>query len=189
MTIGETISRPRRATRPIVARLAVVPITLAAVALGSFAVLWATHWGSGRAGDGHAYVASARNVFARNWVTFDNYTLAPDPKPLEQFPPGYPLMLAAGGIFGMDPVPFSRWLNVATLAVTLTLAAWLVWTHTRSLIATGLGVFVLALSPVLLFAHSNILSEGIFVACCMVLLAVCGWGDRPGVDTQQDGAG
>ena len=77
---------------PFVAAL----LTCLAILMGCLAVGWATHWGSGRAGDGHAYVASARNVLQGNWVSFEDYDIAADPKPLEQFPPGYPLMLAAG---------------------------------------------------------------------------------------------
>jgi hypothetical protein len=146
-------------------------VTAVAIFLGALAVFWATHWGSGRAGDSHAYVASARNLIAGNWVTFEDYDIAADPKPLEQFPPGYPLMLAAGGLLGLDPVPFSRWLNIATLALTVGLAGWLILVHTRSLVATSIGTLSLALSPVFLFAHSNLLSDAVFTGCCAVLLA------------------
>ena len=146
-------------------------VTAVAILVGVMCTILSTHWGSGMAGDGHAYIASARNVLAGNWVTFEDYTLGADPKPLEQFPPGYPLMLAGGGLFGMDPIPFSRVLNVACLVVTLGLTGWLLWTHTRSLLAVGVGTFVFAISPTTLFAHSNVLSEGVYVACCAVLLA------------------
>ena len=146
-------------------------ITLAAMVLGVTCTLLATRWGSGMAGDGHAYVASARNVLRGNWVTFEDYSLAADPKPLEQFPPGYPLLLAAGGLVGLDPILFSRVLNVGFLLVSLGLGGWLLWTHTRSLLALAAGLFVFALSPTTLFAHSNILSEAAYVACVAVLLS------------------
>ena len=175
----------RRSNSPLA--LGAGGVTALAVLLGGFAVFWATNWGSGRAGDSHAYVASARNVLAGNWVTFEDYDIAADPKPLEQFPPGYPLMLAAGGLLGMDPVPFSRWLNMATLAVTVGLAGWLILVHTRSLLATAIGVLTLALSPVFLFAHSNLLSDAVFTGCCAALLAGLVAAerciDRPGVRT------
>ena len=145
--------------------------TAAAILFGLTCTLLATRWGSGMAGDGHAYVASARNVLRGNWVTFEDYTLPGDPKPLEQFPPGYPLLLSAGGLVGLDPIPFSRPLNLLCLVVTLSLGGWLLWTHTRSAAVVAAGTLVFALSPTTLFAHSNILSEAAYVACVAVLLS------------------
>ena len=148
-----------------------VALTALAVTLGLTCTILSTVWGSGMAGDGHAYVASARNVLRGNWVTFEDYTLGADPKPLEQFPPGYPLLLAAGGLVGLDPIPFSRVLNLVFLVVSVSLGGWLLWTHSRSVLVVGVGTLVFALSPTTLFAHSNILSEAAYVACVAVLLA------------------
>ena len=155
--------------RRVGVRAVVVSLTMIAFAVAC--TLLATRWGSATAGDSHAYVASARNVLLGRWVTFEDYTLAADPKPLEQFPPGYPLMLAAGGLVGIDPISFSRWLNVACLVVTLSLGAWLLWEHTRSPAVIAVGLLVFAASPTTLFAHRSLMSEAAFVACCAIMLS------------------
>lgn len=153
-------------TRPWIAALVAAALGLCAGAL----LMWTTAHGSGLVGDSHAYVASAQNVVHGHWVSFADYTLADDPKPLEQFPPGYPLMLAAGSVIGVDALDFARWLNLGALLLTFGLVGLLTWWRTESLGVLALILLLLTISPTLLHAFARVMSEGVFLANCLVFL-------------------
>jgi 4-amino-4-deoxy-L-arabinose transferase-like glycosyltransferase len=100
---------------------------------------------------------------ARNLLDGHGLTPTPGSPPLGNFPPLWPLVLAAAGTFGADPLHVARWLNpllagATTLAVTLAVRR-ITGSMGKALAA---GALVAAGVDVLAY-HSSALSEPLFV--------------------------
>jgi hypothetical protein len=132
---------------------------------GTAAMLVATRRGAYLSPDGLAYVGTARNL-----VNGHGYTQPPGAPPLGNFPPLYPLLLAAFGAFGPDPLTVARFVNPLAFAATIVLVGVLVRRLTGSLpLAVMAQLLVVTGSDFLMF-HSAALSEPVFVLFALLAL-------------------
>lgn len=113
--------------------------------------------------DSVAYWAAAQALLDGDGLTVP---WMPEPRTLSHWPPGLPLLLAAGGaLLGVDLITVALVLNLAALAVSCVLVAWLVgillgrWSW-ASAVASG----VFATSWTILAPHAKLWSEPIFIA-------------------------
>jgi 4-amino-4-deoxy-L-arabinose transferase-like glycosyltransferase len=126
------------------------------------AVVAATAKGPYVSPDAVFYVGTARNLL-------DGRGFAPPPglPPVGHFPPLFPLLLAAAGRFGLDPLDAARLVNVAALGAVVVLVGWVVRSLTGSGTA-GVAAAVLATAAVDLLALSgSALSEPLFLALAL----------------------
>ncbi|MCZ7528281.1 MAG: hypothetical protein M5U14_19070 [Acidimicrobiia bacterium] len=131
--------RPRARREPLVAAIALAFV----LALP----LVATRHGIGRTDDSLVYLATAENVIDGRGITvpFPTLTLRADPEslaghagalPAVDFPPGYPLALAALRVVGLSPDGAARVLGAALFATNLGLS----WVLARRLVPDHPGV-------------------------------------------------
>ncbi len=134
--------------------------------LAALEIWYTTSRGLGVDVDSVAYVTSARTLLAgRGLQTWDG--------PLRYFPPGYPGMLALGGLTGVDPLVSGRWLHVALhalLGCLLVSVAYWVTRHSVLGAALMMGLFLTA--EELLRVSSAALSETPFLVFVLLTL-VC----------------
>ncbi|HYX44256.1 MAG TPA: phospholipid carrier-dependent glycosyltransferase, partial [Acidimicrobiales bacterium] len=129
--------------------------------------------------DGLAYVGAARNL-----VDGHGLTAPPGAPPLANFPPLYPLLLAAGGAFAADPLTVARFLNPVLFGATILVVGVIARRLTGSLpLALAAQLLVLSGKDFLAY-HSAALSEPLFLL--LALLAVAALArrrpdDRPGL--------
>ncbi len=134
-------------------------------AVGAIALLVVSRRGVYLSPDGLAYVGAARNLV-------DGHGLTPPPgaPPLGNFPPLYSLVLAAGGVFGPDPLTVARVLSPLLFGATIFVVGLMAFRLTRSvLLAAAAQLLVLSGGDFLAF-HSAALSEPLFLL--LTLLAV-----------------
>ncbi len=116
--------------RTTILRLAsFVTLGLLAV-LGIFLILKATPEGLGLSDDSIGYIAGARSIMAGHgyreaWLASNG--------PVTHFPPGFPSVLAFIGLFGLDPLRGSRFLNALLFGLNTGLLGILGWRMTKSL--------------------------------------------------------
>jgi len=136
-------------------------LTLILLALiGTFLVLKATPEGLGLSDDSIAYIAGARSMLAGNgyreaWLESN--------QPVTHFPPGFSSVLAFFGLFGLDPLRGTRFVNALLFGVNAGLLGILVWRMTPSLTA---GIVIAALfvaSGDMLEVHVVAMSEPLFI--------------------------
>jgi 4-amino-4-deoxy-L-arabinose transferase-like glycosyltransferase len=148
------VSRPRRA----------LVLGLPAV-VGAAVLLIVSRRGVYLSPDGLSYVGTARNLV-------DGHGLTPPPgaPPLGNFPPLYPLVLAAGAALGADPLTVARFLNPSLFGATILVVGLVARRLTGSLgLALAAQLLVLSGRDFLAY-HSSALSEPLFVL--LTLLAV-----------------
>ena len=136
-------------------------LTLILLALiGTFLVLKATPEGLGLSDDSIAYIAGARSMLAGNgyreaWLESN--------QPVTHFPPGFSSVLAFFGLFGLDPLRGTRFVNALLFGINAGLLGILVWRMTPSLTA---GIVIAALfvaSGDMLEVHVVAMSEPLFI--------------------------
>ncbi len=142
-------------------------MTVGALCLLSFvAVLVSTRHGAGISPDSAAYVGTARNLAAgRGLVSFDDSALT-------MFPPGFPMILSAGNLFGVDAATVARWLGAAVFAVEIFLAFVMVRRHVRAAWVAVASAAAVAVSPMALRVSGMAWSEPVFVVVVLGLLIV-----------------
>ena len=152
-------------TRPTNLRL-VSFITLFLIAvLGTILILQTTPQGLGLSDDSIAYIAGARSMLTGNgyreaWLA-SNGTVT-------HFPPGFSSVLAFFGMFGLDPLRGTRFVNALLFGLNAGLLGVLAWRMTPSLTA-GLvlaGLFVT--SGEMLQVHAVAMSEPLFIFLCLL---------------------
>ena len=127
---------------------------------GTFLVLKATPEGLGLFDDSIAYVAGARSMLAGSgyreaWLASNG--------PVTHFPPGFSSVLAFFGLFGLDPLRGTRFVNALLFGLNAGLLGILVWRMTPSLTA---GIAIAALfvtSGDMLQVHVAAMSEPLFI--------------------------
>jgi len=138
-----------------------ISISIAAI-FGIAEIVYATRWGAWAFSDSAAYVSSARNLIAGLGL---GYT---DPagqfELLTHFPPLFPVLLASGGLVGVDPLVIARWLNIAAFAMVILSTGWWIKRFTGSLLLAigGQTLFLFSIVPVTIF--SGAMSEPICIA-------------------------
>lgn len=140
-------------------------------ALGSGVALAATRHGAGASPDSVVYIGVARNLLAGRGLT-EPFGAEID-TPLTRYPPLYPVVLAAGGPVGADPLTTARWLGALLfganiLFVGLALAALL----PRSRWLPLAGALLAASGLPLLTMHSMAWSEPLFLLLSFLSLFV-----------------
>lgn len=133
----------------------ILTLSLLAVA-GTFLVLRATPEGLGLSDDSIAYIAGARSMLAG-----DGYREAwlESNQPVTHFPPGFSSVLAFFGLFGLDPLRGTRFVNALLFGINAGLLGILVWRMTPSLTAGLVAAALFVVNGDLLQVHTAAMSE------------------------------
>jgi 4-amino-4-deoxy-L-arabinose transferase-like glycosyltransferase len=145
-------------------------LLLALALLGSLLVLLTTARGVGLSPDSATYIDVARNLLHGRGLQIGYEAAAV--RPLTQYPPLYPVLLAAGGLVDADPQVAARYLNVAFFAALILLVAGAAYRRTASFrIAAAAALFTLA-SVDLIHVHSVALAEAPFLLAGLLSLVL-----------------
>lgn len=128
--------------------------------LGTLLVLRATPEGLGLSDDSIAYIAGARSMLAGNG--YREAWLASN-QPVTHFPPGFSSVLAFFGLFGLDPLRGTRFVNALLFGINAGLLGILVWRMTPSLTAGLVAAVLFVASGDLLEVHVVAMSEPLFI--------------------------
>jgi len=127
-------------------------------------MLWITAWGPGVWPDSIIYLDAARSVIAGRGVSAAA-------QPLVHYPPGYPLLLGATGLFVPDLLQAARWLHAVVFGVNTLLFSLIVFHATERSRVTALAAALLfAASAPLLRIHSLALSDAPFLTLVLASL-------------------
>ena len=130
--------------------------------LGLFAVLFVTAWGCGLSPDSVVYLDTATNLLRGNGWSFG----ATDGvlRPMTQYPPLFPSVVALISLTGMDVPDAARWFNAILFAGTIFLTGLAVSRYTQGSFwpAVLVSFFVLTCVP-LIRIFSSALSEAAFI--------------------------
>ena len=135
--------------------------------VGTFLILKATPEGMGLSDDSIAYIAGARSMLAGNgyreaWLNSNG--------PVTHFPPGFSSVLAFFGLFGLDPLRGTRFVNALLFGANAGLLGILVWRMAPSL-RSGLVLALLFVgSGEMLAVHAMAMSEPLFIFLCLLAL-------------------
>ncbi len=136
--------------------------------LGMASSLYATHRGVGLTSDSLAYLRSARSLLGGHGLTLSTPEAA---RPMTDFPPLFPTILAALGRLGLDLQMSAKWLNSALFGGTIVLAGLAIRHLTSgSLWAALFGGLLTATSADLLRVYSQLMSDPLFI--CLGLLGL-----------------
>src|SRR5439155_16852335 len=131
----------------------------AGAALGFAAVLVATHrYGPGVSHDSVAYLHASRSLLEGRGFEYFGY-----PGPYIQWPPLFPTLLAAAGLFGADPAAASRWLNAAAHAAIIAYGGILLGRRLQHRACAIVGVLLLVFSAPLIEVSKYVWTETIFI--------------------------
>lgn len=136
-------------------------LTLILIAtIGTILVLRATPEGLGLSDDSIAYIAGARSMLAG-----DGYREAwlESNQPVSHFPPGFSSVLAFFGLFGLDPLRGTRFVNALLFGINAALLGILVWRMTPSLTAGLVIAALFVASGDMLQVHTMAMSEPLFI--------------------------
>ena len=90
--------------------------------------------------------------------------------PLTGWPPLFPLLLAAGGWVGIEPLEAGRWINAAAFGLTIFAAGGWLRSHLRSRLLALAATVALAASVPLAHFASHLLTEPLFVLFTLLAL-------------------
>ena len=181
VTLASSNDAPRRGaagTSPPTIMLALWPsphgdllirlVVVAAVAL--FAFVQATQRGLGLYGDSSDYVECARSVLRGEGMLL----VAPDgtPRPMVQFPPLYPLLIAAAARLTGDELTGARALHGTCLVVSVILVGWITCRAGRSAHWGSAAALLVALAGAFQGVHVRMFSEPCFVALLLAGVAL-----------------
>jgi hypothetical protein len=155
-------------------------LTLGALAFG-LVMLGTRPPGPGLYGDSAGYMGAAESLVQHGTlrVPFAPYTSADSTSPLAQWPPGFPVAIAAPMMLGANAVTGARLVVAASAAVTVWLAVLLVGSTFG--FAWGLVVaLVLVLTASVVAVHLDALSEPPFISAVVAtLFLMANRPDRP----------
>lgn len=148
-------------------------LILICAVLGFVLVLLATPYGIGTSPDSVIYLNAADNILSGNGVSV---TIAPNQyQPLTQYPPLYPVTLAALGYFGITPYDFGRWFSGIVYALNIFLVgAVLIRLIPGSIWPALTAAMLMLFAPVMVGIHIMAWSEPLFVLftlLCFLLLS------------------
>lgn len=141
-------------------RLAAILILGLLAVIATFLVLRATPDGLALWDDSIAYVAGARSILAG-----DGYRAVwlASSKPVTHFPPGFSSALSFLGLFELDPLRGTRFLNALLFGLNAGLLGILVWRMTPSLTAGLVLAALFAANGEMLQVHAAAMSEPLFI--------------------------
>jgi hypothetical protein len=155
-------------------------LTLGALAFG-LVMLGTRPPGPGLYGDSAGYMGAAESLVQHGTlrVPFAPYTSADSTSPLAQWPPGFPVAIAAPMLLGANAVTGARLVVAASAAVTVLLTVLLVGT-TFAFAWGVVAALVLALTASVVAVHLDALSEPPFItAVVATLFLMANRPDRP----------
>jgi len=147
-----------------------VGIILVIFGLLSIAVIWiSSPWGIGVGYDSIFYLSASDNLLSGSGLTrFDGYG---NSIPLTHFPPLYSLTIAGiSTITGFESDLAARILAAVFFGLLVGLSGWLVYRHTRSLLASVFGSTFVLVSPVLLDVSFMAMSELLFLVLLLLMI-------------------
>jgi len=152
-------------TRLTILRLVSFLLLFLLAILGTFLILRTTPDGLGLSDDSIAYIAGARSMLAGHgyreaWLASNG--------PVTHFPPGFSSILAFLGMFGLDPLRGTRFVNAILFGLNAGVLGVLAWRMTPSLTA---GVVLAALfvgNGEMLQVHAVAMSEPLFIFLCLL---------------------
>jgi len=137
-------------------------------AIGVAAVLFSTTWGIGLTPDSLTYVGAARNLLAGNGLS--SSTSTGNLQPMVMYPPLFPLLIAATGLFG-DPLEGARYLNALIFGANIFMVGLLIYRYTGRSIGAGVfGAVLMLTSDAMLSVHSRAISEPVYILSVLVAL-------------------
>lgn len=137
------------------------PLVILAI-VGIVAVLFSTTWGVGISPDSVTYVDVARNLLTGHGLSIR--TASSEFRPMTHYPPLFPTLLAAPGIFGVDPLNGARWANAVIFGVNILLVGLAVYRYTDGTAWLALlGSFLMLTSFNMLLIHSTAITEPLFI--------------------------
>lgn len=122
---------------------------------------FATPAGAGLTNDSAAYIGGARSIL--NGTGYSDIWLMPPYEPITHYPPLYPLLLAGGGLVGIDPLRAARALNILLFGLNTFLTGYLIWQVTRKVYLTVWASLIFALTVMFLRVHVYAMSEALFL--------------------------
>lgn len=134
---------------------------------GTLLVLKATPEGLGLSDDSIAYIAGARSMLAGNG--YREAWLASN-QPVTHFPPGFSSVLAFFGLFGLDPLRGTRFVNALLFGINAGILGILVWRMTPSLTAGLVIAALFVASGDMLQVHTFAMSEPLFIFLTLLSL-------------------
>ena len=134
------------------------------------AVIWiSSPWGIGVGYDSIFYLSASDNILSGSGLSrFDGYG---NTIPLTHFPPLYSLTLAGFSLItGFESDLAARILAAVFFGFLVGLSGWLVYRHTRSLLASVFGSTFVLVSPVLLDVSFMAMSELLFLVLLLLMI-------------------
>ncbi|MDQ7798284.1 MAG: glycosyltransferase family 39 protein [Candidatus Edwardsbacteria bacterium] len=129
--------------------------------IGILIILWLTRWGVAINNDSTVYIASALN-FSRG-AGFSEWAANGQLKPMNHFPPLYPLLLAYANKLGLDILVASRWLNALLFGLNIFLTGLISAELVRWRLSAVISSLLLIFSTHLLLIHMMAVSEPLFI--------------------------
>jgi len=145
-------------------------LCLIAAALGVWIIWFGTRQGVGTFGDSVTYFEAATSVSQGHG--FRQHAADGSFMPLLQFPPGYPIVLAAfGKVFG-GIVDGARYINFVAIALAVLLIGHIVYTFTRQPLVAFLAAATYAASGQVMSLYIRMYSEPTYIAFMLLMIAV-----------------
>ncbi|NPV86544.1 MAG: hypothetical protein HPY45_11110 [Anaerolineae bacterium] len=148
-------------------RIVWLGLFLLAVA-GVVLMIYITPNGMGLVNDSVGYIGGARNILAGNGysrLTGDHSVV-----PVTNYPPMFSIVLAALGVFGLDAIPASWWLNILLFGVNVLLTGWVVYRMTSAALFGWLAALIFGVSAPIFQTHSFAMTEPLYLFLSYVLL-------------------
>ena len=128
--------------------------------------------GPGLDPDALQYMGAAASLAASGEysVPLDGWASADSTEPLTHFPPGYPTALAIPVRLGMDPAQAARLVDATAAFVMFSTVVMLVGVATSPIVGAAFGVALFGMTS-MYTVHASVLSEPLYLACMMLVLA------------------
>ena len=158
MSISTNKKRPFRP-----APFTLLIVVLAGLGTAHILVRTATY-GAAVGTDSTIFLSTAMNLLAgEGWRDFTG-------RPLATWPPLFPLLLAAGGWVGIEPLVAGRWINATAFGLTILAAGCWLCSHLRSRWLVLAAILAILASLPLSDLASNFLTDSLFVLLTLLAL-------------------
>jgi hypothetical protein len=145
---------------------------------GILLIFYCTRWDPWVLSDGGVYLDAARNLI--NGRGFGTYRPSGRFIPLTHFPPAFPLALSLLGSLGVEGLAAARWLNAILFGSNLFLLSGSLYRVTGwPWTSIALGAVILS-SPIIIYLHSGVMSEPLFLFATALGLLFGAWYLRSG---------
>jgi len=132
------------------------------VLIGMGIVWWVTRFGPGMSGDSVRYLMGAQSLLSgHGYARVSGGDIL---RPITDFPPLYPFVLAGIGSFGFDLVSSARWLNILLLGFNIVMLWVIIQRFARSIWLSYLAAILFAVNLSVLKYHSWVFTEPLYIA-------------------------